>query len=54
MSREQALKYQSRLQAGEFLVSVVGSPEEIETARNVLEETDKVDLQCFTKAQNAA
>ena len=32
MSKEQALKYQARLQAGEFLVTVIGTSEEIERA----------------------
>ncbi|SPE59965.1 conserved hypothetical protein [Verrucomicrobia bacterium] len=54
MSREQALKYQERLQAGEFLVTVVGTSEEIESARRLIEDTDKVDVQTFQGAQPAA
>src|SRR5882762_1584235 len=54
MSREQALKYQARLQAGEFLLSVVGSPEEMERARSLLEDTNQVDLQSYQGAQKAA
>ena len=54
MSKEQALKYQERLQAGEFLVTVVGTPEETESARRLIEDTDKVDVQTFQGAQSAA
>ena len=53
MSREQALKYQARLQAGEFLLTVTGTPEEIERARSVIENTDHVNVQTYS-AQNAA
>lgn len=54
MTRDQALKYQARLQAGEFLLTVVGTPEEIESARNLLQGTGELDLQTFENAQAAA
>jgi hypothetical protein len=54
MSREQALKYQARLQAGEFLVSVVGIPDEVERAHDLLEGTGEVEIQTYQGAQNAA
>jgi hypothetical protein len=54
MSREEALKYQARLRAGEFLVTVVGTPEEIARARSLLEGTGEVDLQTYEGVQNAA
>ena len=54
MSREQALKYQARLQAGEFLVTVIGTPEEIERAREILQGTGEVELRTFENAQRAA
>jgi uncharacterized membrane protein len=54
MSKEEALKYQARLQAGEFLVSVIGTPDEVERARSLLQGTGEVDLQCFEGVQNAA
>jgi predicted acylesterase/phospholipase RssA len=54
MSKEQALKYQERLQAGEFLVSVVGTPEEVESARSMLEGTASTDVQTFKATQQAA
>jgi hypothetical protein len=54
MSRDQALKYEARLQAGEFLLTVVGTPEEIESARNLLQGTGEVDLQTFENSQTAA
>jgi hypothetical protein len=53
MSREQALKYQARLQAGEFLLTVLGSPQEVERARSVIESTGHVELQSYSR-QNAA
>ena len=53
MSKEEALKYQARLQAGEFLVSFVGTPVEVETARSLLEGTGEVELQSYEGAQNA-
>ena len=54
MSKEQALKYQARLQAGEFLLSVMGTPEEVERARSLLEDTGETDLQTFRYVANAA
>ena len=42
---EQALKYQTRLQAGEFLVVVQGTLSEIAAARDLLQTTPQVDLQ---------
>jgi hypothetical protein len=38
------------LEAGEFLVTVIGSPEEIETARGILEATEHVGLETHRKA----
>lgn len=54
MSKEQALKYQARLQAGEFLLSVIGTSEEVERARSLLEDTGESDIQIFQGALNAA
>ena len=54
MSREQALKYQSRLQAGEFLLTVTGTPEEVERAASLLRGTGEVDIQSYHNAQKAA
>jgi uncharacterized membrane protein len=50
VSKEEALKYKSRVEAGEFLVTVIGSPEEIETARGILEATGHVGLETHRKA----
>ena len=50
VSKEEALKYKSRVEAGEFLVTVIGSPEEIETARGILETTGHVGLETHRKA----
>ncbi|HEV2319907.1 MAG TPA: general stress protein [Verrucomicrobiae bacterium] len=54
MSKEQALKYQARLQAGEFLVSVIGTSGEIQSAYNLLKGTGEVDIQTFEPEENAA
>ncbi len=43
--RDQALKYQERLQAGEFLVVVHGTPEITEHAHEILSGTANLDLQ---------
>jgi hypothetical protein len=50
LSKDEALKCQSRVEAGEFLVTVMGSPDEIARARSILENTDQVDLNQFQKA----
>jgi hypothetical protein len=51
MSKEQALKYQARLQAGEFLVSVVGTPEEIERAAEIIDHTNNIEAQTYKGVQ---
>jgi hypothetical protein len=43
--KDEALKYQARLQAGEFLTVVQGTVEQVERAREVLHGTRQVDLQ---------
>ena len=43
--RERALKYQARLQAGEFLVLVTGSSEEVARARETLQDSGYIELQ---------
>jgi hypothetical protein len=50
LSKDEALKYQSRVEEGEFLVTVMGSPDEIARARSILENTGQVDLNQFQKA----
>lgn len=47
MTKEQALKYQARLQAGEFLVTAIGTPEEIDRAREVIDSTNCVEAQTY-------
>jgi hypothetical protein len=47
MDREQALKYQKRLQAGEFLVTVTGTHEEVERARQIVQNTCQIDVEQF-------
>ncbi|HUA66438.1 MAG TPA: general stress protein [Alphaproteobacteria bacterium] len=51
MSKEQALKYQARLQAGEFLVTVIGTSEEIERAAEVIDSTNNIEAQTFKGVQ---
>jgi hypothetical protein len=48
--KDEALKYQSRVEAGEFLVTVMGPQDEIARARSILENTGRVDLNQFQKA----
>ncbi len=43
--RDQAIKYQDRLQAGEFLVVVHGSSDESMRAHEILQKSGQVDLQ---------
>src|ERR1700716_189332 len=50
LSKEEALQYQSRVEAGEFLVAVMESPEEIVRARSILEGTGEVDINQFEQA----
>jgi uncharacterized membrane protein len=49
LSREEALKYKARVEGGEFLVSVIGEPGEIQRARSVLEDTEHVGIQTHRK-----
>ncbi len=48
--RDQALKYQERLQAGEFLVVVHGTPLETAQAHTILEGTAQTHLQAYRGA----
>jgi hypothetical protein len=52
--REQAIKYQERLQAGEFLVVVHGSADEAVKAHEVLEGTAQTHLQAHGPASPAS
>jgi uncharacterized membrane protein len=47
--KDQALKYQSRLEAGEFLVVVHGTPDQVAQTRQILQETTRADLQVRTQ-----
>ena len=48
--KDQALKYQSRLEAGEFLVVAHGAPEIVTQANQVLQGTTPTDLQMHSQA----
>ena len=52
--KDQAIKYEARLKAGEFLITVMGSPEEAEQAENLLRGTGEVEVQTFHTDQKAA
>ncbi|HEX3420485.1 MAG TPA: general stress protein [Candidatus Udaeobacter sp.] len=54
LSKEDALKYKSRVEAGEFLLTVMGTSEELERARTILESTEQVDLQTHRGQRKAA
>jgi TusA-related sulfurtransferase len=49
--KDRALKYQSRLQAGEFLVVVTGTPEEANRAKEILRNSGELELETHTAAQ---
>ena len=51
--KDQALKYQARLQAGEFLVTVTGTPEEVARAKEVLRNSGEIELETHGSAQAA-
>ena len=51
--KDEALKYQARLQAGEFLVTVTGTPEEAARAREVLQNSGEPDLRTHGVPQAA-
>jgi uncharacterized membrane protein len=53
ISKEHALKYQAHLQAGEFLVIVAGTIEEVSRAREVLENSGEIDLQTHEAGKTA-
>jgi hypothetical protein len=43
MDPEKASKYQARLQAGDFLVTLAGTHEEVEPARQILQTSDQIE-----------
>ncbi|BDI32113.1 hypothetical protein CCAX7_41640 [Capsulimonas corticalis] len=51
--RDQALKYQDRLQAGEFLVVVHGTAGEAARAHGILAETQQTHLQTYSASNHA-
>jgi len=51
--KDRALKYQSRLLAGEFLVTVTGTPEEVTRAREILQNSGEIELETHGTAQAA-
>src|SRR6266403_2767050 len=53
LSRDEALKYQRRLEAGEFLLTVTGTQDEIERASSVLEDTEHVGLEMAGSSRSA-
>ncbi len=53
LSKEQALKYQARLEAGEFLLVVRGTQAEVEKAREILQTSGQTDVQMHGMAMAA-
>ena len=53
MDREKTLKYQARLQAGDFLVTVAGTHEEVEPARQILQTSDQIEVGQFAIRETA-
>jgi hypothetical protein len=49
--KDRALKYQSRLQAGEFLVTVTGTPEEANRAKEILRNSGELELETHTAGE---
>ena len=50
LSRDEALKAEARVEAGEFLVAVTGTADEISRARSVLEDTNHAGLETHRQA----
>ena len=50
--KDRALKYQSRLQAGEFLVAVTGTPE-VTRAKEILQNSGEIQLETHGSVQVA-
>jgi uncharacterized membrane protein len=48
--KDEAIKYQTRLEAGEFLVIVHGTPQEVEKARAVLQGTNQTEIKTHESA----
>jgi uncharacterized membrane protein len=48
--KEEAIKYQARIEAGEFLVVVNGTPQEVENAREILRGTSQTEVNTHTSA----
>jgi predicted acylesterase/phospholipase RssA len=53
MDREKALKYQARLQAGDFLVTVAGTHGEVERARQILHDSGHTEVEQFQMRETA-
>jgi hypothetical protein len=53
MDREKALKYQPPLQPGDFLVTVAGTNEEVEHARQILPNSDQIEVEQFEIRETA-
>jgi hypothetical protein len=51
--KDRALKYQSRLQAGEFLVTVTGTLEEVKRAQEVLKNSGEIQIDTHQTDQAA-
>lgn len=52
--KDQALKYQSRLEAGEFLVTVTGTKDEIQRAKEILQNSGQLEMQTYDMKEKQA
>lgn len=51
--KEEAIKYQARLEAGEFLVVVNGTPDEVEKGREILQGTSQTEIKTHAATAGA-
>jgi len=51
ISKQHILKYEESLKAGQYLLIVNGSPEEIDWARDILEDSEAVETAVYTEAE---
>ncbi|MCB9419881.1 MAG: DUF1269 domain-containing protein [Ardenticatenaceae bacterium] len=53
ISKQHILKYEESLKAGQYLLIVNGSPEEIEQARSILKDSEAVETSVYAEAVEA-
>jgi hypothetical protein len=53
MDPEKASKYQARMQAGGSLVTIAGTYEKVEHARQILQSSDQIEVEQFAMRETA-